>query len=162
GDVNRPDGLMDVFIAVNGSDGPKLLVYEGPRGALLAEPETFSLPSSATALALGNLDSDGLADLLVAAGRNLLLIHGRDRKLSQRSEERATVPQAVIEHRAFNTAIRSVALGKFTSSDRLDIAVVDETGTVFFLHSPERGNARRRLSLEKWQLDSTKEQNWSG
>src|SRR5262249_11511222 len=116
----------------------------------------------ATALALGNLDSDGQADLVVAAGPRLLLIHGRDRKLSQRSEERATVPPAVIEHRAFNTDIKSVALGNFTSIGRVDIAVVDETGSVFLLHSPERGNARRRLNLKSWQLDSAKENNWSG
>jgi hypothetical protein len=34
GEVNRTDGLTDIAVGINGVDGPKLLVFEGPRGAL--------------------------------------------------------------------------------------------------------------------------------
>jgi hypothetical protein len=39
GEINRADGLTDVVVGVAGEDGPKLLIFEGPEGALGAERE---------------------------------------------------------------------------------------------------------------------------
>src|SRR6516165_6244643 len=47
GDVNRADGLVDLVVAVDGSEGSALLVFESPAGALAAEPERIALPSPA-------------------------------------------------------------------------------------------------------------------
>jgi len=53
GEINRADGLTDLVLAVNGEQGSQVLVFEGPEGALRAEPETFSMPAAVTSLALG-------------------------------------------------------------------------------------------------------------
>src|SRR5262249_11470454 len=50
GEINRRDGLDDVVVGVIGDGGALALVFEGPEGALRAQPETFNLPAAATAL----------------------------------------------------------------------------------------------------------------
>src|SRR5687768_10580189 len=82
GEINRADGLTDVIVAINGESGSQVLVFEGPSGALKATPESFSLPAPATSLALGHLSSAYTVDLAVSAGAELLVIYGRDRKLT--------------------------------------------------------------------------------
>jgi hypothetical protein len=54
-------------------------VYEGPDGALKAEPEEIDLPTEATSLALGQMDASYEMDLAIAAGNELIVAHGRDR-----------------------------------------------------------------------------------
>ncbi len=39
GEINRSDGLADIVVGVNGPDGPAVLVFEGPEGALRGAPE---------------------------------------------------------------------------------------------------------------------------
>jgi len=75
--------LADIVVGIVVSDGPKALVFESPRGALRGtlKPESFDLPAEAIALALGDL-GEGYSDLAVAAGRDLLIVQGRDRPLS--------------------------------------------------------------------------------
>lgn len=80
-EINRADGLIDIVVGVVADDGPKALVFEGPEGALKARPEVFRLPSQPNALALGQFDDDYPIDLAVGAGSDLMIIHGRDRKL---------------------------------------------------------------------------------
>ncbi|HEY3137633.1 MAG TPA: VCBS repeat-containing protein, partial [Blastocatellia bacterium] len=53
GEINRADGLTDVVVGILADDGPKVVVFEGPEGALKAKPEIFSLPGEPKALALG-------------------------------------------------------------------------------------------------------------
>src|SRR5205085_5761002 len=82
GEINRRDGLDDVVVAVSGEGGAQVLVYEGPEGALRARPEQLAMPAAVTSLALGQFDDGDEMDLAVAAGSELLILHGRDRKLS--------------------------------------------------------------------------------
>jgi hypothetical protein len=82
GEINRADGLADVVVGVVGSEGPRVLVFEGPDGALRGASWPLALPQEATALALGQLDDSFEMDLAVAAGPELLIVQGRDRKLS--------------------------------------------------------------------------------
>lgn len=88
GEINRRDGLQDLAVAVSGASGPQLLVFEGPGGALLREPEAFALPSPASAIALGRFG--GLMnDVAVACGSDLVLVQGRDRRLSLSQRQQA-------------------------------------------------------------------------
>ena len=82
GEINRRDGLTDLVVGVNGADGPKALVFEGPEGALASTPEVFAAPAPISSLALGFLDDDPAADLVIASGHEMIVIAGRDRKLS--------------------------------------------------------------------------------
>jgi hypothetical protein len=176
GEINRRDGLDDVVVGVVGADGPKVLVFEGPNGALsvgasvsgrpsvaagdihagghrgpprqmpVLQWETIALPAPTTALALGQLDERDEMDLAVAAGRDLVIVHGRDRKLSiadcglQIADCSSPVPPATIEQRTFSFTIRSLALGDFVwdREHRTDIAVLADDGAVHVLTNPNR------------------------
>src|SRR5207253_10711005 len=89
GDLNRPDGLMDVIVGVNGAGGSKVMVFEGPEGALRSSPEIFVTRSPVASLVVGQLDGDQQADLAIAAGQDLMVVSGRDRKLSLNDQSRA-------------------------------------------------------------------------
>jgi VCBS repeat protein/S-layer family protein/all-beta uncharacterized protein len=141
GEINRRDGLADVVVAVKGADGAKALVFEGPEGALRSEPEVFDLASEATALAVGQLDDEYTLDLAVAAGKELIVIGGRDRKLSSDKEARATVKQAKTSRRELGFGVKSMAIGDFSGNHRTDIALLTEDGAVQVL-SEERQEAK--------------------
>src|SRR5438309_7293856 len=64
-DINRPDGIADLVVGVATDDGPKVLVFEGPSGALRATPEVFPLPDEATDLGIGDFDRDYYHDLQI-------------------------------------------------------------------------------------------------
>src|SRR5262245_60088568 len=113
GEMNRADGLMEVVVGISGPDGPQALVFEGPEGALRGKPEALALPGEVTALALGQLDEDSLLDLAVAADRELVIVHGRDRRLALDAIRRAEVPPATIDRHPFPFAIISLAVGDF-------------------------------------------------
>jgi hypothetical protein len=66
GDVNRADGLTDLVVAIDGTQAPMLLVFEGPKGAARSNPETFELSSEATALTIGHLSTAPEADIAVS------------------------------------------------------------------------------------------------
>lgn len=97
GDVNRRDGLADVVVAVQDSAGPALLVFESPEGASRAMPEVLPLPGEATAIAIEDADGDHQFDITVAIAGRLILVHGRDRRLSWDESSRKAVATPAIE-----------------------------------------------------------------
>ena len=135
GEVNRADGLMDVIVGVVAPDGPKVLVFEWPEGALRGEPEVFALPAEAIALARGQFDMDYPFDLVVAAGRELLIIHGRDRWLSVAELRRAATlaGPAAIDQRSFPFTITALVVGDFTGDYATELALLSDDGTVHVL-----------------------------
>jgi hypothetical protein len=76
GEMNQPDGLTHIVIAVNSASGPQLVVFQGPKGAMRSRPEVRTLPGEATELALGRIYGDSTMDL--AAALELFLMRGRD------------------------------------------------------------------------------------
>jgi hypothetical protein len=111
GEVNRADGLADLVIGVQTAQGARLLVFEGPNGALQSAPEVFSLPAVAADIALGDLDGDAMFDLAVATGERLWLAKGRDRRLSHNQLSRQSVPPPLLLERRFPVALRALASG---------------------------------------------------
>ncbi|MCI0488913.1 MAG: FG-GAP-like repeat-containing protein, partial [Blastocatellia bacterium] len=120
GEINRADGLADVIVGIQGTTGPHALVFESSKGALRAEPEIIEMPHEVTALALGQLGADYTMDLAVAAGKELLLVYGRDRKLSQSGRAEASTPR--ISTRSFDFYLNSVAIGDFRANSAGDIS----------------------------------------
>jgi hypothetical protein len=129
GEINRADGLMDLVVGIVGPDGPRALVFEGPEGALKSKPEVLALPAAATSMALGQFDKDYL-DLVLAAGNDLMIVQGRDRKLSLTQTEQAEVGPAVITHRLWDSPIKSIAAGNFTGDDETSLALLFDDGSV--------------------------------
>ena len=152
GEINRADGLTDVVVGVTSEAGSKVLVFEGPEGALESNGEVYSVPAMVTALALGNLAGDHAIDLVVAAEHDLMLVGGRDRKLSLNAEQRATASPATVQRRAFDFSIRSLAVGNFTGKAQADIALLSEDGELRLVHSDTTEHKRRRSerSFASW------------
>jgi hypothetical protein len=156
GDVNRPDGLTDIAVAVEGDGGASLLVFEGPGGALGARPEIISLPTAAASMTVGQLDSDPSFDLAVAAGRGLLVIQGRDRKLSLDDEARSKVQAPKVERRDFPSNLIAVTVGDFTPAPFHDLAVLVEDGDLQVLSRPSlKSGAREEAQGEReWTVET--------
>lgn len=157
GEINRADGLPDVVVGVAGSGWAQALIYESPEGALRGEPETFALPAAATALVLGQVDEDYPMDLAVAAGRELWLMHGRDRKLSLAEASRAEVASARVESLSFSFDIGSIALGDFIAKadNQAEIALLAKDGTLHLLSKTAAERAPQPdAGPDEWQDES--------
>lgn len=128
GDVNRIDGLADVMVAVKGSEGPRLLIYEGPAGALEAAPEIIALPAESGSIALGQLDDNFPVDIAAGAGRELVIIRGRDRKRTTGDGQKLNAEPPVVTRLAVSFSIASVAIGDFTGDLRHEIALLSNDG----------------------------------
>lgn len=152
GEINRRDGLDDVVVGVIGKQGPQVLVFEGPEGALHSQSEIIDVAAKVAGLALGALDEDGLIDMAVAAGDSLLIIHGRDRKLyGDKGEQFDAVPPKMAET-GLSFSARAVALGDFVPEEgyRLEIALLADDGGVHLLQRPEVTGQKTMSGAEKW------------
>ena len=129
GDVNRIDGLADLMVAVKGTGAPRLLIYEGGSGALKAAPEVITLPAESKSIAFGQLDADYPVDIAVAAERDLLIVHGRDRKHSTVEGKKLDAQPPVVTRIAVSFSIASVSIGDFTGDLRQEIALLSDDGT---------------------------------
>ena len=97
GEVNRFDYLDDIVVGVTTLNGPKVLVFEGPNGALTRDPEVFDAPAPVTEIVMGHINGDGFRDIAAASSSELMIITGRDRKLALSQRVQAEVPAAVVE-----------------------------------------------------------------
>jgi hypothetical protein len=131
GNLNRDDGTEDLAVAIENESGAKVLIYEDWQGALadcglrIADcgfSESFDLPKSASLLRIVSFD-DAFGDLAIAAENELILINGRDRKLTR--GESAEVPEAVINRQTFDSKIVAMTAGRFTENTT-EIVVLTE------------------------------------
>src|SRR5207253_5035965 len=90
----------------------------------------IALPTPATSFALGQLDDSYEMDLAVAAGNDLVIVHGRDRKLSIDEEERAKVRPPEVEKHEMPFTLSSIAIGNFTRNDQDQIAALSDDGVI--------------------------------
>ena len=130
GEMNRADGLTDIAVGIVTQDGARVLVFESPEGALRGAPETFPLPAAASALALGQLDDDRTPDLAIASGNEVIIVHGRDRKLSLDEERRADVKPAVVSRTVLDSPVLSVVVGDFVGDSGQELAALTADGRV--------------------------------
>ncbi|MEO6391900.1 MAG: VCBS repeat-containing protein, partial [Pyrinomonadaceae bacterium] len=131
GEVNRYDGLMDIVVGAETKNGPKVLVFECPKGALRGMPEVIDITNAPTAIAIGQLDQEFPIDVAVANGSDLTIIWGRDRKLSLAPEIRTAVLPAIQKTVHQDAKLISVVIGAFDGDKVSDgIAISDEAGKV--------------------------------
>jgi hypothetical protein len=145
GEINRRDGLNDIVVAIDGETGAKALVFEGPEGALKAKPEAFTLPAVATSLALGQLDDQYEYDLAIAAGKELMIVSGRDRKLSLNADRQSTVKAADVSKQTFGFEIHSIAIGDFEEGNKQEIALLCGDGKIRILSREDQTIAEPAL-----------------
>lgn len=155
GEINRADGLTDVVVGITGADGAKALVFEWLDGALKGAPEVIALPDRATALAVGQLDKDYEMDLAVAAGSELLMVKGRDRKLSHGDAGRAGVPNARVSRQSFPFNIKAMVLGNFSGDRRAELVLLSEDGGTLMLKAKGEGRrAKGKKRADVWEMEA--------
>lgn len=76
GEAGRPDGLIDLVLALRSAHGAQLAIFQGPEGALCTKPEAIPLPAEANELALGRFYGGPFIDLAAALGSRLVLVRG--------------------------------------------------------------------------------------
>ena len=143
GEFRAADGRSDVAVGAATPQGPELLLYDGRVGKL-ARPMRLSLPGAATAIRFGSLDSDAYADLAVAAGGRVEIVHGWGRKQSPALASR-------VERVAHVSGVRAISIGYFIRNrdGRSQIAAAFSDGAVRLLiprnldTRPLRGKAFR-------------------
>jgi uncharacterized repeat protein (TIGR01451 family) len=147
GDVNRMDGLAEIIVAISGTGGPRLLIFESGAGAIKSVPEIISLPAEAKSIALGQLDGDYPVDIAVAAGHNLLIVHGRDRKLPF-VEAKGSDAQPVITRLSFSFSILSMAIGDFVGDAAQEMVLLSDDGAARLMvkAAPQNGEQGWRES----------------
>ncbi|MGA9772781.1 MAG: HYR domain-containing protein [Blastocatellia bacterium] len=162
GEVNRADGLTDVIVGINGTSGPKALVFESPEGALKGNPESFDLSAEATGIAVGNLDDEYTMDISIAAGSELVVIYGRDRKLSLDEQQQATVSKARTGRRSFPFGLKSVAMGDFKGDHKVGLSVLTSEGSVHLLTADAKKAKKKKKpsGIESWKDEVMARGNW--
>lgn len=110
------DGKTDLALADRAQDRVKLLLGDGQGSFIEVDQPGFRVGSNPVALASGDLNEDGLADLVVVNGLadTVTVLLGR---ADERFDEALGSPLAV------GAGPRSVALGDFNSDGHLDLAV---------------------------------------
>ena len=149
GDINRRDGLADIIVGVGTATGPALLIFESSNGAMTAEPETINLNSDAIAIAIGQFDNDQAVDVAVGAGSEVLIVHGRDRNLSQSDDARAQVKPARSVRYELPFLIAAMSPGDFDGDAREELAIASNDGAI---HIFER--------IDKQSAGATKRTSW--
>jgi parallel beta-helix repeat protein len=153
GEINAPDGLADVVVGIAAASGPQLLVFSGHKGAANAAPDVLSMPSAVTSVALGDFGHDQTIDAAVAAGQELIVIHGQSRRLPGARE---TTAADRLDRRSLPFAVGSMVAGDFTGDRRTDLALASQDGAVHVLAypgsmtAPIRGDAAAQVRLDGW------------
>ncbi len=163
GEFNKADGAADVAVGITSQDGPAILIFDGASGGLTGHPMKYSLSAEATALAFDTLDNDEFLDLAVAAGDEVIILHGQDQTVNKGFGSRA-------EHINVGFNVRSLALGSFiwNRDNKRSMALLTEDGTVHLLQrsdldtrpfTAEEAAALKRNATHRWQ-SGTKRVRW--
>ncbi len=91
---------------------------------------------SVPGLVVAALDGSGMHSLAVAAGHDLLVFHGRDRRLSHPKAVRDAVAAPEVTRQSFPFALRALAAGRFTTGV-MDLAVLGDDGKIHFFERPD-------------------------
>jgi uncharacterized repeat protein (TIGR01451 family) len=137
-DVNRIDGIDDLVVGVSDSKGARLLVYESHGLAFSGQPESLPLPSEARTLAIAQMGDDYLIDIVVATGRDLLIINGVENKAHAAGS--GAPPRLSVNLRITLPAqIVAVTTGDYTGGHHLEIASLTSDGALHIYGREGRG-----------------------
>src|ERR1043165_7629348 len=132
GEFRAADGITDLAVGVSAPGGDELLIFdnggEGFSNALMQ----YQLSAPASGIEFGGLDEDPFNDVAVAAGSEVLVVHGWGRK-----EE--VTPASRVERTNVGADVRGLAVGVFTWSReaRSGIAALTSDGTIHLVENAQ-------------------------
>ena len=138
GAFGHAEGWLAVIAAVVGPQGPALAVFNQDTSGLSRTPTICSLPAEATTLVLGPLDDDPYFDLGVAAGQEIIIVHGQ-KPAAPVSDGEPIDLQSRMEHIDLGFSLRGLAAGTFIPDGvpRMDLAALSSDGTIHLLQRSE-------------------------
>jgi uncharacterized repeat protein (TIGR01451 family) len=152
GEVDCRDGLTDILVGVVSDNGARALIFQGPSGAMNAEPESFALPAVATDFAIGQFDDDLAADVVVAAGRSLLMIHGRERRPLAGAASAAG--QAKIDRHDLSFNVMAITSGRFGEGRQSEVGLLGDDGAVYVASFQAQAAGRKsKANAARWAID---------
>ncbi len=145
GEFNHHDGVIDLALAIQAESKFEILLYQNSQSAMSGKPKSFAVAQPVTALTLGQMNNDVVADLAAAAGNNLYLVEARDEAL--------TVTTQVLPF-----TIQSMAVGRFDTLAQDQLAVLAENDEVYAMRAPQAqvGTGRRRAAdrfTREWRAE---------
>ena len=148
GEIGRRDGQTDVAVAIKTDEGAELLVFENPESAFKQKPEVIKLSGVVNEIAIGDLDDDFYADVVLGSGSNLTIVHGRGQaypfdRLKGRGIKR---PAAVVETRVMPFDIAALAIGRFTERRGNSLAILSTSGSVQTIETVKAKTTRAQLA----------------
>ena len=132
GEFRAADAFTDVAVGVSGPDS--LLIFDGAEGFSNALVQ-YQLAQPANAIEFGGLDDDPFQDVVVAAGVEILVVHGWSRK-------EAVVAAARLEQFQVGANLRGLTLGEFAwdRKGNSEIAALSDDGTVHIIQNARLDN----------------------
>lgn len=157
GEIGRKDGQTDVAVAFSNSKGAFLAVFEHPESAFKQKAEIFKLPAQANEIAIGNLDEDFYADIAVASGNQLTIIHGRGQAYPWDliPQSGITRPKAFVATRQLPFAISAMTVGRFGTKRGETLAILGADGNIYRLE-PNRAEKPSNNKLKPEMLAQVK------
>jgi FG-GAP-like repeat len=136
------DGRPDLVVANRGSsggaDGVSVLINSTLAGATtpsFAGPTDFAAGTTPTAVALGDLNGDGMPDIVVANGAGISVL------LNTTTAGAMTPSFALASPFAAGSAPSDVVLGDFNLDGKADIAATNSSGVSVLLNTTTAGSA---------------------
>ena len=132
GEFRAADGTPDLAVGISGPDGPALLIYDGAAGSLSSEALRYQLPTQASAIEFGEVDSSPFMGVAVATGSEIEIIHGWGRKENVNA-------QSQVERIDLGSNVRGLASGFFiwNRAGSKQLAALLDDGTVHILQRGE-------------------------
>jgi uncharacterized repeat protein (TIGR01451 family) len=131
-DADEPTGSNRLAVGIVGRAGPEVILFASFEKSLTAQPQIMSLAAEAKAISFTRVAGNRNADLLVAAGSELLFVLGEDQAAFARSGQTG-IPASVIHRRSFGSTIAAIATGNFTGHHHADAALLMADGTLVLL-----------------------------
>ena len=156
GEIGKPDGQADLAVAFTNSTGSYLAVYEHPESAFKHPPELIKLPSTATAITIGNTDEDFYSDISVACGNELVLVHERGQAYPWDIVKDSGIerPPAVVDIKQMPFPIASMAVGRFGEKRGTSLAMLGGDGNIYRLE-PTRKSGASTIAIPASKLSNS-------
>src|SRR5262249_25062703 len=125
GEFRGADGLTDIAVGVSGPGGEALLIFDAAEGFSNALVQT-ELSEPATGIEFGGLDDDPYQDVAVAAGSEVVVVHGWGRR------EQQVAVNGRAERINVGASVSGLALGEFAwdREGRKEIATLTNDGVI--------------------------------
>ncbi|HKQ38789.1 MAG TPA: hypothetical protein VJ063_11980, partial [Verrucomicrobiae bacterium] len=130
GEFRAADGITDLAVGVSGPGGNAVLIFDDGVNGFSNALAQYQLSAPASGIEFGGLDDDPYTDVAVAAGSEVLVVHGWGRKEQVTSASR-------VERVNVGPDVRGLALGQFTwdREGRSEIAALTNDGTVHIVQN---------------------------